>query len=138
MELSKTNLPAENFSSTITKNILLIEDDRVVAKMLEHILKRRGYEVQICSDGNAALEKFKEIEPSDLILLDIVLPHIDGFELLNKIRHEEGWENVPVIMVTANTQELSVVRAFEVGANDYIKKPIQLEELIVRVNRLLR
>lgn len=138
MELSKTGLLAENFSAAIAKTILVIEDDRVVAKMLEHILKRRGYEVEICADGNAALEKLKDITPSDLILLDIILPHIDGFELLNRIRHEEGWENVPVIMVTANTQELSVVRAFEVGANDYIKKPIQLEELMVRVNRLLR
>lgn len=106
--------------------------------MLGHILERRGYAVEVCSDGNAALEKLRSIEPTDLILLDIVLPHVDGFELLGKIRAEEGWQEVPVIMVTANTQEISVVRAFEVGANDYIKKPIQLEELIVRVNRFLR
>lgn len=138
METYTASSSPENFGSTITKSILVIEDDKVVAKMLEHILKRRGYDVKICINGNEALENLKNIEPSDLILLDIVLPHMDGFELLSRIRNEEGWQDVPVIMVTANTQELSVVRAFEVGANDYIKKPIQLEELIVRVNRLLR
>lgn len=127
-----------NTGQDTAKTILLIEDDRVVAKMLDHILTRRGYRVVICPDGNTALETLKTIAPADLILLDIVLPHVDGFELLGKIRNESGWGDVPVIMVTANTQELSVVRAFEFGANDYIKKPIQLEELIVRVKRLLR
>lgn len=138
METPNTQTSIGNPFNPVSKKILIIEDDRVVSKMLEHILKRRGYEVEVCNDGNAALDILRDIEPSDLILLDIVLPHVDGFELLNKIRQENGWQEVPVIMVTANTQEISIVRAFEVGANDYIKKPIQIEELIVRVNRLLR
>lgn len=138
MEMINKQTSTQTPYKSASKTILIIEDDRVVSKMLGHILERRGYTVEVCSDGNTALEKLRSIEPTDLILLDIVLPHIDGFELLGKIRGEEGWQEVPVIMVTANTQEISVVRAFEVGANDYIKKPIQLEELIVRVNRFLR
>lgn len=120
------------------KDIFIIEDDKVISKMLENILVRRGYKVHKCMDGNEALNAFETMDPPDLILLDIVLPYVDGYRLLDKISAMAEWKDVPTIMITSNSNEANVVRAFEIGADDYITKPIQIEELIVRVNRFLR
>jgi DNA-binding response OmpR family regulator len=80
----------------------------------------------------------EEIEPPQLILLDVMLPFIDGFELLEQIRSKPEWSEVPVIMLTSKGQEKNIVRALEGGADDYIVKPFQPEELVARVRRFVK
>lgn len=132
----------ENFgtskSQKKSKTILIVEDDSIVAKLLKHTLTKRGFAITVAENGQEAIENLDKIEPPDLILLDIILPFFDGFEVLKKIRGVKDWRNVPIIMLTSKTQELSIVRAFDYGADDYVTKPFQIEELVVRINRLLR
>lgn len=125
-------------ASQAAKSIMLIEDDRIVAKLLRHMLVQRGFSVNIALNGRQAIENLDVKSPPSLILLDIMLPFADGFEVLTKIRSTKGWEKVPIIMLTSKTQEFNVVRAFEAGADDYITKPFQPGELMVRINRFLR
>lgn len=120
------------------KDIFVIEDDKVISKMLETILKRRGYKTHPYFDGNEAMTAIDNLQPPDLILLDIVLPYIDGYRILEQISLKDGWKEVPTIMITSNSNEANIVRAFEIGADDYITKPIQIDELVVRINRFLR
>lgn len=120
------------------KDIFVIEDDLVISKMLQTILKRRGYKTHPFFDGNEAAKAIETYRPPDLILLDIVLPYIDGYRILEQISLKDDWKEVPTIMITSNSNESNIVRAFEIGADDYITKPIQIDELVVRINRFLR
>jgi len=117
--------------------IMLVEDDKVVAKLLSHTLSQRGFKVKIAADGRQAIENLDDRQLPKLVLLDIILPCADGFEVLSQIRSRKSWKKIPIIMLTSKTQEFNVVRAFESGANDYVTKPFQLGELMVRINRLL-
>ena len=119
-------------------SIMMVEDDRIVSAMVEHLLVRQGFAVISIADGALASSMIDTIEPPALILLDVMLPFIDGFELISQIRKKAGWELVPVIMLTSKTQERNVVRALEAGANDYIVKPFLPQELIARVKRLAK
>lgn len=116
---------------------MVVEDDKIVAKLLSHTLTHRGFDVEVAGDGRQAIENLDGEEIPKLVLLDIILPFADGFEVLTQIRARKGWKKVPIIMLTSKTQETSVVRAFEGGANDYLTKPFQLGELMVRINRFL-
>ncbi|HQU83329.1 MAG TPA: response regulator [Pyrinomonadaceae bacterium] len=119
-------------------SVMIVEDDRIVARLLSHTLSQRGFDVQVADNGRSAIESLDQIQPADLVLLDIMLPYADGFEVLSQIRSRKGWENVPIIMLTSKTQEPVVVRAFENGVDDYVTKPFQLGELMVRINRLMK
>jgi len=119
--------------------ILIVEDDKSIAYLLEFILNREGFVTAIAGDGRAAEELFeREAVPPSLILLDVMLPYQDGFQLIRVIRTKRGWHNVPIIMLTANSQEQDIVRALDSGADDYVIKPFQPNELLARVRRLLR
>ncbi|MBS1794893.1 MAG: response regulator [Acidobacteria bacterium] len=118
-------------------SIMLVEDDRIVARLLTHTLSQRGFQVDVATDGRQAIDSLDGTQIPDLVLLDIILPVADGFEVLNQIRSRKGWNKIPIIMLTSKTQEFNVVRAFESGADDYVTKPFQLGELMVRINRLL-
>lgn len=118
--------------------IIVIEDDRIISSLLQHILTRRGYKVHVAADGRTAATMLEELETPQLILLDVMLPFIDGFELLEQIRSKSGWGEVPVIMLTSKAQEKNIVRALDGGANDYIVKPFQPEELVARVRRFVK
>lgn len=119
-------------------SVMIVEDDLIVARLLSHTLSQRGFDVQVADNGRKAIENLDQIRPADLVLLDIMLPFADGFEVLSQIRARKGWENVPIIMLTSKTQEPVVVRAFENGVDDYVTKPFQLGELMVRINRLMK
>jgi len=124
--------------SKAENSIMLVEDDQIVAKLISHLLVQRGFIVNISSNGRQAIENLDSKKPPCLILLDIMLPFADGFEVLSQIRSRQGWEKVPIIMLTSKTQEFNVIRAFEGGADDYMTKPFQPGELMVRINRFLR
>lgn len=122
----------------INSAVLIIEDDQIISGLLEHILTRRGYKVHVAGDGRAASSMIEELEPPQLILLDVMLPFLDGFELLQQIRLKKKWGEIPIIMLTSKGQEKDIVRAFDAGANDYIVKPFQPEELVARVRRFIK
>ena len=118
--------------------VLVIEDDQQLAAMLRLLLERRGYGVRVCQDGGEAalLIDTIEIVPA-LILLDVMLPHVSGFELVHVIRARPDWEAVPIVMLTAKSTESDIVRALDKGATDYIIKPFQPNELMARLSRFL-
>jgi DNA-binding response OmpR family regulator len=125
-------------SHTSAPVILIVEDDHIVASLLEHTLARRGYSIRLAADGRTAARFIAEQPPASLVLLDVMLPFVDGFELIDQIRAHPSWRDVPVVMLTSKAQEDSVVRALEAGASDYILKPFRPQELVARVRRFVR
>ncbi len=115
--------------------ILVAEDEADMAMGLKDNLEFEGYEVFVTSDGEAALKTAAEVSP-DLILLDLMMPKIDGLEVCRRIR-EAGYM-IPILMLTAKTQELDIIKGLEVGADDYITKPFSVRELLARVKAALR
>jgi len=115
--------------------IFYAEDELFLAKIVKESLESRGFEVIMESDGAKAVAAFKKSQP-DICVLDIMLPNKDGFEIADEIRDLN--EEIPIIFLTAKTQTEDVVKGFTIGGNDYIRKPFSMEELIVRIQNLLR
>jgi len=118
--------------------ILLVEDAEEISSLLEYLLQRAGFTVAIARDGKQAVDYIGREPPADLAILDILLPYFSGFELVEKIRRSDTWKEVPIVMLTAKSGEKDIVRALELGANDYILKPFQPNEVIARLRRFLR
>jgi DNA-binding response OmpR family regulator len=118
--------------------VLVVEDDVHIAQVLTFMLERQGYRVIYAEDGRAAVQYIVSSPVPDLVLLDVMLPFVDGFEVLNLLRAREGWETVPVLMLTAKSSEQDTVRALDAGANDFIIKPFQPLELLARLRRYLQ
>lgn len=114
--------------------ILVVEDEPEIAEILESYLRRDGYRTERAGDGKRALELFRAAKP-DLVLLDIMLPGLDGMEVLRRIRSEGS---IPVIMVTARTEDLDKLLGLELGADDYVTKPFSPREVVARVKAVLR
>lgn len=119
----------------MTIKILYVEDELFLGKIVRETLESRGFEVFMESDGAKAVDLFKKSRP-DVCVLDIMLPNKDGFAIADEIRDLD--ENVPIIFLTAKIQTEDVVKGFNTGGNDYIRKPFSIEELIVRIQSLLR
>lgn len=117
------------------KSILIIEDDPNMAYLLRYILEREGYAIEHRQDGRQAMAYMQEHARADLVLADVMLPYMDGYELLKWIREEPQWQLTPVILLTAREQEPDVTRAFDMGADDYVKKPFSPVELLARIKR---
>jgi DNA-binding response OmpR family regulator len=117
---------------------LVVEDDEQIAHILRFILEREGFEVHAAADGRAAEQLIDSLAPPAIATLDVMLPHADGYELLARIRARPGWAAVPVILLTARSQEKDIVRALDQGANDYLIKPFKPDELRARVRRLVK
>lgn len=115
--------------------VLYVEDELFLGKIVRESLESRGYEVIMESDGAKVLDVFKRSKP-DICVLDVMLPNKDGFAIADEIRMTD--EEVPIIFLTAKTQTEDVVKGFSLGGNDYIRKPFSMEELIVRIQHLLR
>lgn len=118
--------------------VLVVEDDDHIAQVLRFMLERQGYRVTHLADGRAASEHIAASTAPDLILLDVMLPYMDGFELVGQARARSGWASVPILMLTAKNTERDTVRALDAGANDFVTKPFQPNELLARVRRLLK
>ena len=117
-----------------TPRILLVDDEQSLQKLLGYPLRKEGYEVIAASNGMEALERFRDGE-IDLVVLDVVLPRIDGFEVCRQLRARSA---VPIIMLTAKTDEFDKVLGLELGADDYITKPFSMREFRSRVKAVLR
>jgi len=119
------------------EKILIVEDEADIRELIAFNLDLCGYEVLKASDGQEGLEKAKKEAP-DLILLDLMLPGIDGFEVCRNIRSREDIKNCPIIMLTARTEEENIVKGLDMGADDYITKPFSPQVLVARVKAVLR
>ncbi len=115
--------------------ILLAEDEQSLGKIVKESLETRGFLVTHCIDGEEAFEKYHSEKPS-LLVLDVMMPKKDGFTLAKEIRKIDS--NIPILFLTAKSQTQDVVNGFTIGGNDYIKKPFSMEELIVRMEYLLK
>ena len=117
--------------------ILVVDDDELLRDLLEFKLRSRGYEVELAEDGEAALE-VASASPPDLIVLDGMMPGLDGFQVLQRLSDSGVTCDVPVIMLTARRQEQDVVAGLSLGAQDYLVKPFLPDELVLRIQRILR
>ena len=117
------------------RRILILEDEPALAHLLREALTRSGYAVTTCADGRAGL-RAAQAAPPDLLLVDVMLPGLDGFAVVRELRRT--LPALPVLFLTARGVPADVVRGFEAGGNDYLKKPFSLDELLARVRELLR
>jgi two-component system, OmpR family, alkaline phosphatase synthesis response regulator PhoP len=119
------------------QRVLIIEDDPTITSLIEFRLLRDGYEVEKAIDGITALSAFDNSPVPDLVLLDVMMPYHNGYELLLKLRAHEAWKKVPVIMLTSMSREEDVLMGLQMGASDYVTKPFRPAELSARVKALI-
>ncbi|WP_019669810.1 response regulator transcription factor [Eudoraea adriatica] len=117
------------------KNLLLAEDDELLASLLDYRLQKGGYNVHLANDGREVKEYLKTATP-DIIVSDIMMPYFSGIELIDYVRNELN-SKIPIIIISSAGNEENVLSAFELGANDFISKPVSPSELLVRVRREL-
>lgn len=120
----------------MASKILVIEDDPVIQMLISQTLRREGYEIVTASDGSEGLRKVKETQPN-LVVLDISMPGLDGYQVCHYLRQDPATANLPIIMVTAMARPSDQRRGFETGADDYLPKPFSLADLVTRVQSLL-
>lgn len=118
-----------------THRALVVEDNEHVAYMLDFILRRAGYEVVSAPNGRDAQAVIENLLPVDVVLLDLMLPYVSGYQLITEIRDNALWQHVPIVVLSAKVLEEDIVRALDLGANDYITKPFRPEELLARLRR---
>ncbi|MBD8563775.1 response regulator transcription factor [Oxalobacteraceae sp. CFBP 8763] len=128
-------MPNEQASSPL---VLVVEDDDHIAQVLRFMLERQGYRVTHLADGRAASAHIAAAEAPALILMDVMLPYLDGFELVALVRARPDWNGVPILMLTAKHTERDTVRALDAGANDFVSKPFEPNALLSRVRRLIQ
>ena len=115
-------------------SVLIVEDDRNIAELLQMYLEKEGYAVTVAADGGQGLAKFRAIKP-DLVLLDVMMPGVDGWGVLRAIRQDS---QTPVIMLTAKGETTDKVSGLKQGADDYITKPFEMKEVLARIEAVLR
>ncbi|NUM70910.1 MAG: response regulator transcription factor [Ignavibacteriaceae bacterium] len=118
------------------KKVLIVEDEKDIVEFLKYNLEIEKFEVITAHDGEAGLEMLSH--NPDIVLLDIMLPKLNGYEVCREIRANKKYENLPVVFLTAKTSEADEVKGLELGANDYIQKPISPKKLIAKINTTLR
>ena len=121
----------------MVRKILVVDDEAVLAETIAYNLEQAGYQVTTASDGASALEAARSETP-DLVILDIMLPEMDGLEVCRQLRRESNTSTTPIMMLTAKGDEIDKVVGLEVGADDYVTKPFGRRELLARVRALLR
>ncbi len=119
----------------VMKSILIVDDEVDIASSIQYVLKQEGFSTMLAHDGLKAMELIDNQRP-DLIILDLMMPGIDGYEVCRRVRSQD--KKTPILMLTARTSEVDTVVGLELGANDYIAKPVRLRELVARVKAHLR
>jgi two-component system response regulator VicR len=122
-------------SITTMKSILIVEDEVDIANSIQYVLKQEGFSTVMAHDGLKAMELYENQRP-DMVILDVMMPGIDGYEVCRRVR--AGDKKTPILMLTARTSEVDTVVGLELGANDYIAKPVRLRELVARVKAHFR
>jgi DNA-binding response OmpR family regulator len=117
--------------------ILVVEDDRDIAELVDRYLQKAGFSIELLSSGRDALKAIADRTP-DLLILDLMLPHVDGLEICRSVRSDPRTAAIPIIMLTARAEESERIVGLEIGADDYVAKPFSPNELVARVRALLR
>jgi two-component system alkaline phosphatase synthesis response regulator PhoP/two-component system response regulator VicR len=120
----------------MARKILAVDDEKHIVRLVQINLQKEGYEVATAGTGREALEKVSEFQP-DLIVMDVMMPEMDGFEALKKLKENAETRDIPVIMLTAKAQDADVFRGWQSGADLYLTKPFNPAELLSFVKRLL-
>ncbi|MCA3382710.1 MAG: phosphate regulon transcriptional regulator PhoB [Roseomonas sp.] len=128
---------AENYGSLAKPTVLIVEDEAPLLTLLRYNLEKQGFRVDEAADGQEALLRVAEARP-DVMLLDWMLPSLSGIEVCRQLRRRTETRDLPIIMVTARTEDQDAVRALDIGADDYIAKPFAIEHVIARIRALLR
>ena len=128
---------AENYGSLAKPTVLIVEDEAPLLTLLRYNLEKQGFRVDEAADGQEALLRVAEARP-DVMLLDWMLPSLSGIEVCRQLRRRTETRDLPIIMVTARTEDQDAVRALDIGADDYIAKPFAMEHVIARIRALLR
>ena len=117
--------------------ILIVEDDEALATLLDYNLGKEGFKTTVATDGDEALLKIEDAPP-DLLVLDWMLPNTSGIEVCRRVRSKSETQNIPIIMLTARSEEADRIRGLETGADDYLTKPFSTDELVARIRAVLR
>lgn len=120
----------------MTKKILIVDDESNIVISIEFLVKQAGYELEIARNGEEALEKVASFQP-DLILLDVMMPKINGFEVCRRVREKPEWRDLKIVMLTAKGRDVEVAKGLALGADTYIIKPFSTKELMAEVKRML-
>ena len=118
----------------MTRTILAVDDEPNIVLSLEFIMKQAGFEVRVARDGNEAIEAFEASIP-DLVLLDVMMPNRDGYDVCQTIRANPAWQDVHIIMLTAKGRDIEREKGMALGADDYITKPFSTRQVIARVEQ---
>jgi len=121
----------------VSKKILIVEDESDLVKLLKYNLEKEGFRVNYATDGSLALAEARR-DPPDLVILDLMLPGLDGLEVCRQLRRNERFVRVPILILSARSEEADRVVGLELGADDYVTKPFSTREMIARVRALLR
>jgi len=117
-------------------NILVIEDDEIMLKAIKNILNKEGFNVITAKDGKEAFEMMDNAT-YDIVITDLMLPHTSGLEVVSRLRNHDSTKNVGIIVVSSVGNEETITEAFQLGADDYLKKPIMATELLIRIRKLI-
>lgn len=117
--------------------VLVVDDEPDLVRILEFGLKAAGYQVEVASDGQEGLKKARELKP-DIILLDLMLPKLDGYKVCRLLKFDERYKHIPIMILSARTQEGDQALAHEMGANQFITKPYDFQEILEQVAGLIR
>lgn len=121
-----------------TQHILLAEDDEHTAELIRHVLEHEGYTLTHVADGRAAIEYIDNNTPPEIMLLDITMPYADGHQVLKHLRNSANWQQIPVIMVTDHAQKESVIQSLKEGASDYVTKPFDPQDFLLKISHQLQ
>jgi len=120
----------------MARKILVVDDETELLKAISILLKTSGYEVITAQDGQEGLEKAKSLSP-DLIVLDVLMPKMDGYEVCRMLKFDEKYKSIPIIMLTAKVQDIDKAMGKKVGADDYITKPFETRDLVDKIKKHL-
>jgi DNA-binding response OmpR family regulator len=120
----------------MAKRVLVVDDEPNIVMSLRFLMEREGFEVEVAPTGEAALQALDR-GPADLVLLDVMMPELDGFEVCQRIRSNPAWTNTRVIMLTAKGREVERDKGLALGADEYVTKPFSTRELVARVKQML-
>jgi two-component system alkaline phosphatase synthesis response regulator PhoP len=123
--------------ANMAKKILVVDDERHIVRLVEVNLARAGYEVVTAYDGVEALEKVEQEIP-DMVVLDVMMPRMDGFEVLKNLQADDKYRDIPVIMLTAKAQDADIFKGWQSGVSSYLTKPFNPKELLVFVQRIFQ
>jgi len=120
----------------MAKKVLIVDDELNIVTALEFLLQKSGYEVMAAQNGDEALKRVASFAP-DLVLLDVMMPHISGYEVCRRMRERADWRHIKIIMLTAKGRDVEMSKGLSIGADLYITKPFSTQELVAKINGLL-